>query len=280
MLRLTKKYSEKRAFVTGAATGLGKAFCTHLAKDGWTVGMADINNEKLEKSAEEVRALGGNPILFSLNVADRKRYKEVADIFLEGQGGIDLLVNNAGIGDGASFHEYSLENWDWMVGINQMGVVHGCYFFVSAFRKQGFGTIINIASAAGFSNAPRMSPYNATKAAVISLSETLYYELSPLGINVSVVMPTFIRTEIMSNARGSEEAKKAGRKMLENTKLLPEVAVLEMLEKAGKGKLHIVLPRQARMFYWLKRHFPGIFGKQLMSLAKKQIEKANRKAQN
>lgn len=277
MLELSKKYTEKRAFVTGAAMGLGKAFCTHLAKDGWTIGMSDVNIEKLETAAEEVRQLGGNPILFSLDVSDRTKFKEVADTFVQQQGGIDVLVNNAGVGDGGAFHEYSLENWDWMVGINQMGVVYGCYFFVPTFRKQGFGQIINIASAAGFANPPRMSPYNVTKAAVISLSETLYYELEPLGIKVSVVMPTFIKTNIMSNARGSQDAIKAGRKLLEKTKLKPEEAVLEMLQKAGKGKLHIVLPREARFSYWLKRHFKGFFGKQLLKIANKQIQKSNRK---
>lgn len=278
MLELTRKYSEKRAFVTGAAEGLGKSFCRHLAKDGWTIGMSDINNEKLEATAEEIRALGGNPILFSLDVANRKRFEEVANIFLEQQGGIDLLVNNAGVGDGGAFHEYSLENWDWMIGINQMGVLYGCYFFTPAFRKQGFGHIINIASAAGFANAPRMSPYNMTKAAVISLSETLYYEFEPLGINISVVMPTFIKTNIMSNARGSEAAVKAGRKLLDKTSFLPDDAVMEMLKKAGKGKLHIVLPRQARFSFWLKRHFPWMFRRTLLNLATKQIERAKARA--
>ncbi len=277
MLALTKKYGEKRAFVTGAAMGLGKSFCKHLARDGWTIGMSDVNTEQLEQAADEIRTLGGTPILFSLDVSDRQRYEEVADIFLERVGGIDLLVNNAGVGDGAAFHEYSLENWDWMIGINQMGVLYGCHFFVPTFMKQKFGHIINIASAAGYANAPRMSPYNMTKAAVISLSESLYYELKPLGINVSVVMPTFIRTDIMQHARGSEEAIKAGRKLLQKTKLLPDDAVKEMLVKAGKGKLEIVLPRQSRVSYWVKRHFPWLFRRTLSNLAAQQIERAEKR---
>ncbi len=277
MLELSKKLKEKRAFVTGAAMGLGKSFCTHLAKDGWTIGMSDINIEKLEQTAEEVRQLGGTPILFSLDVSDRERFKEVSQIFLEQVGGIDLLVNNAGVGDGAAFHEYDLENWDWMIGINQMGVLYGCHYFVPTMMKQKFGHIINIASAAGYANAPRMSPYNMTKAAVISLSESLYYELTPLGVNVSVVMPTFIRTDIMQHARGSETAIAAGRKLLKKTKLQPDDAVMEMLVKAGKGKFEIALPRQSRMSYWLKRHWPWMFRRTLMKMAGRQIENAKKK---
>ncbi len=277
MLELTRKFKQKRAFVTGAAMGLGKSFCKHLAKDGWTIGMSDISIEKLEAAAEEIRTLGGNPILFSLDVADRERFREVSEQFVGQLGGIDLLVNNAGVGDGGSFHEYSLENWDWMLGINQMGVIHGCHFFVPTFMEQKSGHIINIASAAGYANAPRMSPYNVSKAAVISLSESLYYELTPLGIKISLVMPTFIRTDIMQSARGSSDAIKAGRKLLDKTTLQPDDAVMEMLVKAGKGKFEIALPFQSRMSYWLKRHFPGIFRSQLMKLAAKQIERANRK---
>ncbi len=277
MLELSRKFKEKRVFVTGAAMGLGKAFCTHFAKDGWTIGMSDISMERLEQTAVEIKALGGTPILFKLDVANREEYRTVAQNFVEQTGGIDVLVNNAGVGDGASFHEYSLENWDWMIGINQMGVIHGCHFFVPTFMKQKSGHIINIASAAGYANPPRMSPYNVTKAAVISLSESLNYELSPLGIQTSVVMPTFIKTEIMSNARGSSDAIRAGRKLLDKTKLLPEDAVLEMLTKAGKGHFEIVLPKDSRMGYWLKRHFPGIFKARLMKLATAQIERANQR---
>ncbi len=278
MLRLTQKYSEKRAFITGAAMGLGKSFCIHLAKEGWTIGMSDVNIEQLEAAAAEVRQLGGEPIIFSLDVSDRKRYEEVANMFLEQQGGIDLLVNNAGVGDGGAFHEYPLKDWDWMIGINQMGVLYGCKLFVPAFRKQGFGTIINIASAAGFANAPRMAPYNMTKAAVISLSETLYYELKPLGISVSVVMPTFIRTGIMDSARGTKDALAAGKKLVSEAKLMPDDAVLEMLQKAGKEKLHIILPRQARFTFLLKRFLPGLFRSQLMKISEKHIARDKRLA--
>ncbi len=273
MLALSKKFPEKRAFITGAAMGLGRSFCKHLAKDAWTIGMSDIDIEKLEQTAEEVRQLGGTPIIFSLDVSNRIKYKEVSQIFLERVGGIDVLINNAGVGDGAAFHEYSLDNWDWMIGINQMGVLYGCHFFVPTFLQQKKGHIINIASAAGYANAPRMSPYNMTKAAVISLSESLYYELTPRGINVSVVMPTFIKTNIMQHARGSSNAIKAGKKLLEKTKLKADEAVLEMLVKAGKGKFEIVLPKESRMGYWMKRHFPKIFRNRLMKLAEAQIQK-------
>ncbi|MCX6263582.1 MAG: SDR family NAD(P)-dependent oxidoreductase, partial [Bacteroidetes bacterium] len=125
MLALSTTYPQKRAFITGAASGLGKAFCMDLARDGWTIGMADNNVTALELAATDIQNAGGRPLLFPLDVSDKDQYQQVAAHFLAQAGGIDLLFNNAGVGDGSVFEDYSLENYEWMVGINQMGVLYG-----------------------------------------------------------------------------------------------------------------------------------------------------------
>lgn len=117
MYQLSVTHPQKRAFITGAASGLGKAFCSELAKDGWTIGMADINVKELEQVVRDIKLQGGKPLLFPLDVSDKDAYKKVAEDFLLQAGGIDLLFNNAGVGDGSSFEEYSLENYEWMVSI-------------------------------------------------------------------------------------------------------------------------------------------------------------------
>ena len=216
MLQITKKYSQKRAFITGAASGLGKAFAVHLAQDGWTVGMTDLNDDRLQKVKNEIEALGGKAYVFVFDVTDKMAYERVVEEYLLQVGGIDLLINNAGVGDGGAFGDYSLENWEWMTRINLFGVVYGCHYFIKRFYKQKSGHIINIASAAGIANGPYMSPYNATKAAVISLSNTLRYESRPYNIDISVVMPTFFKTNIMENARGEgSEAQNFAAKMID-----------------------------------------------------------------
>ena len=261
MLALSVTYPQKRAFITGAASGLGKAFCMDLAKDGWTIGMADNNVVTLEAAAADITAAGGKPLLFPLDVSDKDQYQQVAADFLHQAGGIDLLFNNAGVGDGSVFEEYSLENYEWMVGINQMGVLYGCYYFVPAMKKQRSGHIINTASAAAIGCAPTMAAYNITKAAVLALSETLYGELMDYQVHVSCIMPTYFKTNVIQHARGGELVKKATQHFINRSGLeAPEVAA-EILARAGKKELYIILPKSARNMWWMKRLAPTRFRK-------------------
>ena len=285
MLAISNKYPSKRAFITGTASGLGEALSLLLAKDGWTIGMCDINEKGLVEIAEKVKQQGGQAITYLLDTSNRQQFEQVAQNFLREVGGIDLLINNAGVGDGAFFHQYSLEDWDWMIGINQMGVIYGCYFFVPRFQEQQKGHIINISSVASFSNGPGMSAYSLTKAAVRSLSETLYYELAPFNVNVSVVMPSFFKTNIMKNGRGSESrVLSSAKKLVENAQFDAHTIALEILKKAAQEKLNIILPKEGRRMFWLSRIFPSIYRKQILKIAyklhkrtssKKQAEKVN-----
>ena len=139
---------------------------------------------------------------------------------------------------------------------------------------QGGGYIINIASAASFSNAPYMSAYNVTKAAVRSLSESLYHELKPHNIGVSAVMPTFFQTNIMQHARGPKANHIFAKKMMERSKTSASEVAMEVLVKAGKGKMEIVLPQDARTNFFIKKFFPKFFERQLTKMVEfqKKIE--------
>jgi len=264
MLQLTKKFPSKRAFITGAASGLGKEMSLLLAKDGWTIGMSDINESALQEAAKVITNAGGKALTYQFDVADEQQYTIVVDDYLSKTSGIDLLINNAGVGDGGGIGEYPLDNWRWMIGINQMGVLYGCHLFIPAMKRQKSGHIINIASAAAFTSSPKMGAYNMTKAAVRSLSETLSIELNDDNIDVSVVMPTFIKTNIMQYARGTELATRTGNELVNRTNVTSQAASKEILTRAGKGELNIVFPRGAKIFYALKRFMPNTFRKIIM----------------
>ncbi len=258
---LTHQYPFKRAFVTGAVSGLGKAFCVELAQDGWTLGIADINGDQLAIAAQEFEALGGKTILFQLDVSDRVRYQQVAMDFLAKAGGIDLLFNNAGVGDGGTFEEYSLDNWEWITRINQFSVIYGCHYFIPTFKKQRSGHILNTASLAAISCAPTMGAYNMTKAAVVAISETLYGELMDFNVKVSCIQPAYFKTNIAQSARGGERVKKTTQFFIDHSKLEAKEVAQEILHRAGKGEFYIILPKAARKQWRLKRLAPTWFRK-------------------
>ncbi|MEN0004034.1 MAG: SDR family NAD(P)-dependent oxidoreductase [Bacteroidota bacterium] len=273
MLQLTQRYPKKRAFITGGGSGLGKAFSLQLAEDGWTIGICDINKKGMEQTANAVKALGGKAFTYRLDVSDEKAYQKVAEAFLDDADGIDLLINNAGVGDGGSFHTYPLENWHWLMGINFNGVLYGCYFFVPYMRQQKNGHIINIASMAGIANAPSTAPYNVSKAAVISLSETLFYELHPHNVKVSSVEPTFFKTNVLQHARGPKATQAMAQRMIDRSDLEVEPVAQEILAKAGQEQLHIILPKSARQQAWMKRFFPKVFQGRILKMVYKMREK-------
>ena len=263
MYQISESYPQKRAFITGAASGLGKALAIELASDGWTIGMADINITTLEAAGKEIEKAGGVPLIFPLDVSDKDQYQDVVKVFLSTTGGIDLLFNNAGVGDGGVFEEYSLENYEWMVGINQMGVLYGCHYFIPIMKQQRSGHILNTASAAAIGCAPTMAAYNMTKAAVLAISETLYGELMDHGIRVSCILPTYFKTNVIQFARGGEMVKKATQRFIEKSGLEADTVAKEILTRAGKNELYIILPKDARKMWFFKRLAPTWFRKKV-----------------
>jgi NADP-dependent 3-hydroxy acid dehydrogenase YdfG len=270
---LTKIYPGKRAFITGAGSGLGKAFCEELARDGWTLGIVDINHKTLAEVSETFVTLGATVIPYHLDVTDRQKYLLVAQDFLLTAGGIDLLFNNAGVGDGGFFEEYPLDDWEWMTRVNQMSVVYGCHFFIPAFKKQKSGHILNTASAAAISCAPCMGAYNVTKAAVVAISETLYSELMDFNIKVSCIQPSYFKTNIVQSVRGGESIRKMTQFFIDRSRLEASAVAEEILHRAGKGELYIILPELARKLSRLKRLAPTWFRKQV----KEKFQAAARK---
>lgn len=257
--KLSEKHPKKRAFITGGGGGLGRALALALAGDGWTVGITDIKSEALEESKKAIENAGGKALTFCFDVSKKDDYKKAFDSYISQTGGIDLMINNAGVGDGGLFGEYSLENWEWITGINQNAVVYGSHFAIQKMKEQKSGHIISIASAAGLANMPNMSMYNVTKAAVISLMETIYAEAYSFNVQASVVCPTFFRSNIMQYHKGNEDAAKIGQTIIQRAKYSPDDIADYILTKAGKNVFYILHPYQAKMVFHLKRIAPMYF---------------------
>ncbi len=257
--KLSAKHSKKRAFITGGGGGLGRALSLALAKDGWTVGITDIKEEALAESKKLIEDAGGKALTYKFDVSKKDDYKLAFDDFIAKAGGLDLLINNAGVGDGGLVGEYDLAHWDWITGINQMAVIYGSHYALPLLKKQGSGHIISIASAAGLANMPNMGMYNVTKAAVISLMETIYAEAKGFGVDASVVCPTFFRSNIMQHHKGDENSAKIGQTIIQRAKFSPDDIADYILTQAGNGEFYVLHPWQAKMVFHVKRFLPNFF---------------------
>ncbi len=254
--KISEKYPAKRAFITGGGGGLGRALSLKLASYGWTIGITDIKAEGLAESAQLIEKAGGKAFTYQFDVSKKEEFKKAFDDFISKNKGIDLLINNAGVGDGGLVGEYSLENWEWITGINQMAAIYGSHFAVPVMKQQRSGHIISIASAAGFASMPNMAMYNVTKAAVISLMESIYGEVKAFNIGASVVCPTFFRSNIMQYNRGDKTATGMGQTIISRAKYGPDDIAAYILTKAGENRFYILHPWQSRALFLAKRLFP------------------------
>lgn len=184
------------AVVTGAGSGIGRATALELARMGAHVACADIDFAAAEATAQET---GGDA--WQVDVANHERMVAFAEELAAGRGAPDLLVNNAGVGLTGRFLDTSEEDWDWILGVNLKGVVHGCQAFGPAMLARGRGHVVNVSS--GLAYAPRATEpaYVTTKAAVLALSRCLRADWGPHGVGVSAVCPGVIATSIAESAR-------------------------------------------------------------------------------
>lgn len=261
--------------VTGGGGGIGRAFCLALAKRGGRVLVVDVNTAGAEETADLVRSHGGSAAVVTCDVASREAVFALPDVMKEKFGGTDIIFNNAGVAVGGPVSEIPIADWEWLMGINLWGVIYGCLAFIPVFREQGSGHILNVASAAGLIATPALTPYNVSKSAVVALSESLSVELSIDGIGVSVLCPTFIKTNIhlagRTHGKGSREA---GVKAMERAKLTTDDIAEITIRDIEKNKLFIV-PHADGLWAWrASRADPESFYKRILPPIWKKVRAA------
>jgi len=257
--KLAARFPRRRAFITGASSGLGFELTRALAADGWSLGVFDRNVERLAVVEANFSNSGVPLLAYPGDVTHADELTVAVNSFAGSHDGLDVMINNAGVAGSGDFMEISLEDWRWIVDINLLGVVHGCRAAIPHLQRNGSGLLINVASAAAFASAPGMSSYNATKAAVVSLSESLAVELRDSQTQVSVVMPTFFKTSLLESFRGSQQSRMQAATLMENTRYSAADVARDVLLLASRGRNYIALPASARMLWRLKRWMPSTY---------------------
>ena len=250
-----------KAVVTGAGSGIGRAFALELAARGGQVVCSDINLESAQETVDMIEATGAKAFAVACDVSNFDQVQKLAETAAELLGApVDLLINNAGIGIGGRFSDTSLEDWKWAMGINLWGVIHGCHAFVPSMKATGRGAIINVASAAAYTSAPEMSTYNVTKSGVLTLTETLSGELKKDGIRLSALCPTLVPTNIIKSGKLPGKYQKLADHMLTNYSFVTAKSVAALtLDRLDRGKLYTMPQPDAKLLWLIKRTLPATY---------------------
>jgi NAD(P)-dependent dehydrogenase (short-subunit alcohol dehydrogenase family) len=196
----------KTAFVTGGASGIGLALGRAFAEAGMNVMLADIEQDALAIAVESLRGVGPDVRGVFCDVTDSASVERAAETSFKTFGNIHIVCNNAGVAAGSGIDNISLDTWHWVLDVNLMGVLHGIQTFLPHIRSHGKGGhIVNTASMAGLNSGLGLSPYSASKFAVVNISEGLAKQLSGLGVGVTVLCPGFVQTRISESGRNRPE---------------------------------------------------------------------------
>ena len=270
----------KRIFITGGASGLGRALAERHARAGWRVCIGDLDVERCADALSVIRVHSPGSHALACDVTREEALQAAAEWLQREWGGVDVVVNNAGVAQMGGIAETSLADWQWAVDINLLGVVRGCKVFAPVLQAQGGGQLVNIASMAGLVHMPQASAYNATKAAVVALSETLQLELEPHNIRVSVVCPAFFRTDLAKNMRAANPALEGmTKRLVERARIGADEIADRIFEGISREDPHILTHPEAKRFWRMKRLLPyrvylALMRRQLAKVAARMRRKA------
>lgn len=273
---MIRDFRNKLCVLTGGSSGIGYAVAEALAREGARLLLVARDEAGLESAAGRLQALGAAEVrTLSADVAREDEVARLAPAIAAMAPAADLVVNSAGIVSGGLLHEVPVEEWQRLHEVNVVGLVRVLQATVPAMlarTAQGGGHVVNIASAAGLVGFPGLSAYGSTKAAVVSLSESLRVELAAAGIGVTAVCPGFVKTPIAAKFRlfGRMENARTQRMVhewFERNDLAAEVVAHRTLAAVRRNRRLVVVGRDAVPGYWTKRLAPGLLERMLKRMA-------------
>lgn len=250
-----------RVLITGAASGLGAALARRFAARGDRVVVTDL--------AEDAPVPAGASYL-RLDVTSEADWQRAHTTVVERLDGLDILVNNAGIAAGGRIDRIPRAEWARVMNINVLGVATGCATFAPLFQAQRAGHLVNTASLAGLVHPPAMASYAAAKAAVVALSESLRYELAPHGVDVSVVCPSFFRTNLADSLSAADPLMtEVARRLIDGARLDADDIAAATLAGIDARRFLILPDRAGRQAYWTKRLLRPLYDRQLLAMGRR-----------
>ncbi len=256
------RFKDKRIVITGGGSGLGRAIALRFASEGWRICVADINDEGAAETLHLVKEAGGDGMTQHCNVRNSADIQALAQQLRSAWGGVDVVVNNAGIASAGTVVESPYEDWDVVMDINLMGVVRGCKELVPLLLEQGAGHVVNTASFAAIATPPAMASYNVSKAAVLALSESLRAEVIDEGVDVSVACPSFFKTNLGDSMVSPDPSmKKVVELIMDKMTVTAEEVAADIYDAVMNRRFMVITHKDSRMQWRMKRAAPEFFYK-------------------
>ena len=261
--------------ITGAGSGLGRALALRYAERGYAVAIAGRNIDKLLETRAQLEALKANVFSWRCDVTDEDSVRSFVEATVHQLGRIDVFINNAGYAHAGHIVDTPISDWQALFDTNLFGAVRSCRAVIPQMRAQRSGHLINIASFAGIANAPTMAAYNASKAALISLSETLRMELNDDGIGVTVACPSFFDTDLhLSLQTPNPEMKPVVEKLIKRSGFTAEQIADDILRAVDKNQFLVLSQPQSKRLYWLKRISQRLYVRAMLNYIRQRNAKA------
>ncbi len=268
---------ERVVVVTGAGSGIGRACAEAFARHGARVQALDVSAARARETVALIRQSGGEARSYRVDCADGASFERAARRILTREGRVDVLVNNAGVCVAGPADQITPSDWEWILGVNLWGVIHGVRLFLPGMVERGEGHIVNVASMAGLAGLPMVAAYCASKAAVVGFSESLALELPARGVRVTLVCPAAVRTNVMRDGRIRLPGRWPERieRWFGRFAVSPEKMADEIVEAVRRERSLVAPVSQMSFLWWLRRAFPRVYldgGARLLSglLGKKE----------
>ncbi|HEX4354892.1 MAG TPA: SDR family NAD(P)-dependent oxidoreductase [Polyangiales bacterium] len=256
-----KQFSNRVAVVTGAGSGIGRATSLLLAQRGCTLALADVDEVGLNETKSQINALGRDASTHIVDVSDKARMQRFAEAVIEQHGAVHILMNNAGVSVNGTFADQTIEDFEWLIGINFWGVIYGCKFFLPHLLAAEEAHIVNISSVFGLVGVPQQSSYCASKFAVRGFSESLRAELHGTNVGVSVVHPGGIATQIAAKTRiaGDDDLRRRHDKAVRAfKKMMPATEAANYIVRGiEQNKPRVLITRETYVLDFAKRVAPN-----------------------
>ncbi len=255
-----KTFQQKVVVITGAGSGIGRALSLQFAAEGAKLALNDFNASALDETAQLVRAKGAAVFTQAFDVSKKEDMFAFADAVAQHYGQVDVVINNAGVALGQVRVENTvLEDVEWIVGINQWGVVYGTLAFLPFLKKQPEAALVNLSSVFGLAGIATQSAYCMTKFAVRGFTESMRMECLGSNLTITTIHPGGVDTNIVNNSRDhNEEAKtRLASRFKMNAKTTPDSAAAQIISGIRRKKVRVVIGKDGKMMDWLVRIFPS-----------------------